>query len=414
MSARTKKLLEDRASAWSQVQDIRTRLEREGRDPSAEENETYERGLADVERLSKEIDREDRAERLGRDVDDIPADQRSTNPVPDADTEDRDDTAEAYARSFAAYLRRGVEGVRPEDREAFQDGFVEDRAQAAGVDAAGGYTVPKEFLTKMVEAMKSFGGVQAEADVLNTATGRDLSWPTNDDTSNKGAILAENTQAAEQDVAFGTVGIKAFMYTSKMVRVSFQLLQDSAFNLNVWLPTKLGERIGRASAEHFATGSGVGQPQGIITGLAAGHTAAKITYDALVDLEHSVNSAYRNRPGAGYVLSDSALAEIRKLKDSQGRPLWVPSMVAGVPSTVNGKKYAVDDDFPTAVDGNAPVVYGDIKEAYVVRVVNGAQTLRLTERYADFLQVGFLGFARLDGKVQNGSAAKKLLLDATP
>jgi len=416
MSARLKKLLEERATAWTTVQDIRSRVEREGRDLSTDEDATYERGLADVERLSKEIDREERAERLGRDVDAIDDEQRSTNPVPGAGDLNRDDeVSERYQRSFNAYLRRGLEGVSPEDREFFQDGFVapEDRAQSAGVDAAGGYTVPKEFLDRMVETLKDFGGVMAVADVMNTTTGRDLSWPTNDDTSNKGAILAENTQVTEQDFAFGTVSLKSYMYTSKMVRLSFQLLQDSAFNLNTWLPRKLGERIARAAAEHFATGTGTGQPQGIMTGLAPGKTvtAAKITYADLIDLEHSVDPAYRNRANAGYLLSDAALADVRKLVDDQKRPLWVPAMAGGIPSTINGRPYTVDNGIDGLADTKAPVAFGDFKEAYVVRVVNGAQTLRLTERYADFLQVGFLGFQRLDGKVQNASAAKKLLID---
>src|SRR5690606_32334921 len=113
-----------------------------------------------------------------------------------------------------------------------------------------------------------------------------------------------------------------------------------------------------------------------------------------------------------YVAHDSFVAAARKLKDNDGRPLWVPSMTGGAPSTINGHPYTVDNNLAPLGAGSTPAVFGDIKEAYLVRVVNGAQTLRLTERYADFLQVGFLGFQRLDGKVQNASAARKLEIAA--
>jgi HK97 family phage major capsid protein len=174
---------------------------------------------------------------------------------------------------------------------------------------------------------------------------------------------------------------------------------------------KLGERIGRGAAAHFATGTGTGQPQGLTkaTNLLTLPGVAP-TYEALVDLEHSIDPAYR--ANARYIVHDSFLRELRKLKDTTGRPLWVPALAGGVPSTINGQPYTVDNSLPVFAAGAKSVVYGDIAQAYLIRQVAGAQTMRLDERYADFLQVGFLGFMRMDAKIQNQAAVAVLAAKA--
>lgn len=412
MNVKLRNLLEERARAWSQVQEIQARREQAGYQPTEEDGETYTRALDDVERLSKEIEAEERAERLARLMDAPAGDVRGTNPRP-ADTAEQDGV-ERYRAAFAHYLRAGIAELDPEERSILATGFVaaEGRAQGTGT-TAGGYTVPQGFLQRMIETLKAFGGIAGVAEVINTDTGAELVWPTNNDTANKGAILTENTQASEQDLAFGQGKLGAYMFTSKIVRASIQLLQDSAFDLETWLPVKLGTRIGRAAADYFATGTGTSQPQGLVTGLTLDvetGTASKVGYDDLVDLEHKIDPAYRNSGRCRYVLHDSALREIRKIKDSQNRPLWVPAMAGGVPSTINGQPYTVDNSLAAFAAGAKSIVFGDIAAAYVVRVVSGAQTLRLTERYADYLQVGFLGFQRLDGLVQDAAAAATLTI----
>lgn len=412
MRARLRNLIDQRAAAWSQVQDIQARREADGYEPSQEDGEAYTRALDEVQRLSEEIEAEERADRLAASFGTIDPSQRTTNPVAGGG-EERGDVADEYRAAFGRYLRSGMGRLTADEQRLMEQGFIEARAQGVSIDTAGGYTVPETFLNRMTEAQQSFGGLFDLAEVITTATGNPLRWPTNDDTGNKGAILDENTQVTEQDVVFGGADLGGYMYTSKMVRASLQLLQDSAFDLEAWLARKLGERIARASAEHFAVGTGVGQPQGLVTGLTktvSTGTIGKIGYDDLVDLEHAIDPAYR--ANARYVLADSALRELRKLKDSQNRPLWVPALAGGVPSTVNGRPYTVDNSFAAVENGSKSVVFGDIRAAYVIRQVQGAQTMRLTERYADFLQVGFLGFQRLDGKVQDTSAAAALVIKA--
>ncbi|MCP2265567.1 phage major capsid protein [Promicromonospora thailandica] len=409
-SARLRTLLEERATAWSAVQDIQARRERAGYESTEEDGESYTRSLADVERLSNEIETEERAERMSAVMNAPAPGQGDTNPT----GEDRSGDEGRYATAFTAFLRGGMEAVTPEDRGLMQSRY-EARAGAAGTPSAGGYTVPPGFLARMVETVKAYGGVLSLAEVLNTATGNDLQWPSNDDTGNVGAIVGENTQVTEQDTTFGNVELGAYMYTSKIIRLSLQLLQDSAFDLDAFVARKFGERIGRAGAAHFAAGTGTNQPLGVNTGtniLTSGAATTAITYDNLVDLEHKIDPALRER--ARYLVHDDVVKTVRKLKDSQGRPLWVPAMAGGVPSTINGRPYTVDNSLPALAAGSKSAVFGDFREAYVVRMVAGAQTLRLAERYADYLQVGFLGFQRMDGTIQNQSAIAVLHQAVTP
>jgi len=314
----------------------------------------------------------------------------------------RDDISPDHARqriedensAFRSYLIGGREGLTSEQRA-----ILERRAQAVGTDSAGGYTVADEFYRQLEEAMKAHGGVREVATVIRTATGSALDMPTVNDTSNKGAILAENAQVSEQDQTFSVVTLNAYKYSSKLIRVSTELLQDSAFDLPGYLARSLGERIARITNEHFTAGDGSSKPNGIVTAAATGKTGATgqtgtVTYDDLVDLFHSVDPAYR-RNGV-WMLSDASLKVIRKLKDSQGLPMWQPGMVAGEPDTILGKRYVINQDMPVMAANAKSIIFGDLSK-YVIRDVLGVQVLRLNERYADYGQVGFMAFSRHDG-----------------
>ena len=237
------------------------------------------------------------------------------------------------------------------------------------------------------------------ATVQTTASGNDIPMPTENDTSNKGAILAENAQITEQDITFGSTTLNAYMYTSKLVRVSMQLMQDSAFDMNSFLGVKLGERIARIHNEHFTTGTGSSQPQGVATAAVTGVTAASataITYAEIVDLEHSLDPAYRNN--ARFMMKDSTLQILKKLVDGDSRPLWTAGVASGEQDRLLGYPYVINQDMPAATTGLDSLLFGDFSK-YMIRDVAGAGLMRLTERYADYLQVGFFAFMRSDGKL---------------
>jgi HK97 family phage major capsid protein len=166
----------------------------------------------------------------------------------------------------------------------------------------------------------------------------------------------------------------------------------------------LGERIGRIQNDHFTTGSGVSQPNGLLT--AATDSAVTtvsttlISYDEMVNLEHSVDPAYR--PGAKWMFHDGALKALKKVKalqysgDTTGLPIWLPGLAVNAPDTILGYPYVVNQSMSTPATTVKSVLFGALNK-YIVRDVRDITLVRLNERYADYHQVGFLAFARSDG-----------------
>lgn len=308
---------------------------------------------------------------------------------------------EEYRAAFETYIRFGPQGLNPDQHRLMQTRFAqlgETRALGVASDTAGGYFAPDDFRRQVESAMLPFQGVrQAGATVIPTTGGTDLTIPTDNDTTNTGAILAENTQATELDLTIGARVLKAYTYTSRVVRVSFQLLNDSAFPIESWLAEKLGTRIGRITNTHFTTGQGPDVPSGIVPDSNSAVTAAAtgaVTADELINLAFSVNSAYRER--GRFMMATNTWRDLLKLKDGNGQYLWQPGLSAGAPDRLLGYPFTWNDDMPSLATGNRAVLFGDFSK-YYIRDVQGVQLLRLTERWADFLQVGFIAFSRHDG-----------------
>jgi HK97 family phage major capsid protein len=408
MSVQLRRLVEEQNTVWTRMQDIQAAAEAENRDLTAEERQNWDEAEARLTVIGGDIDRLNRMAQL-QSIDRSQVVNTTGEPGNDRRGTGAEEQARRYNEAFGIYLRGGMDRLTPDQRNLMMDNEVDLRAMGAGIDTAGGFTVPDEFRNIMTETMKAFGGLLALADVIPTSTGADLKWPTNDDTGNEGELLGENQPAGEQDLSLGGRTLKAYIFSSKQVKLSMSLLQDSAFNLEQWVPRKLGERIGRRAARSFTTGTGVDQPEGLTTGAVVGKTGANgqttsVIYDDLVDLEHSVDSAYR--PNGRYLMNDSMLKVIRKLKDTQGRPLWVPIPAPGFPATINGFEYSLDNSMPAPAASAKTIAFGDFKAGYVIRQVQSVQTLRLVERYAEYLQVAFLGFSRLDGMIQDSSAIR--------
>ena len=405
-------LMERRATNWSQYQEVLERANGNDSDLSGEDRSQLDRLEESIRTDTADIERLQRAGELERAITTV------TPPSPVAQERDAgpgvgEQRDAEYAAAFGSFLRFGMERLDGPQRQLLQGGFVDgSELRAAGVatGSAGGYLVPAEYRRVMTETMKFFSSMRQVANVITTDTGANLPWPSNDDTGNKGAILAENTQVTEQDVTIGTTSLDAYMYTSKLVRVSLQLLQDSGFDIDTWLPRKLGERIGRIHEEHFTTGTGSSQPDGVATSATSGVTAASataVTFDELISLIHSVDVAYRNERSR-FMLADASVANVRKLKDSDGKYLWEPSTQVGQPDALLGYPVSINNEMPAMTTGNKSILFGDFYAGYVVRDVTGVQQLRLTERYADYLQVGFLAFQRSDGTLDDAAAIRAL------
>jgi HK97 family phage major capsid protein len=288
----------------------------------------------------------------------------------------------------------------------------EMRAQAAGTDAKGGYLVPEGFQAELVKSLAAWGPMldAGVARIITTASGNSIPWPTMNDTSNKGALIAENTQVSESEVAFGTKTLEAYKYTSGVVLVSAELLQDSALDVEQIVRDAMSERIGRIGNEHLTIGDGTNKPNGVATaaGTKAAAAAAAISLDDMIELEHSVDPAYRSDPSVRWMFNDSTLKALRKIKDLEGNYIWQPADAkAGAPATIMNYAYSINQAMDSVAASQRSVLFGAFNR-YVVRMVREFAIRRLVERYADFDQTGFIGFTRLDGELLDAGAIKAL------
>jgi HK97 family phage major capsid protein len=322
---------------------------------------------------------------------------------------------ETLDTAFENYLRTGVPN-------ADISGLRVTNEQGEGTSAAGGYTVPAGFRQKLVEVRKAFGGFSAEVDSFTTTTGQPLEYPSLDDTANEGDITAENAAVADgDDLVFGTVNLGAYKYTSAgagtnlPLRVPVELLQDSAFDIAGLVSRALGTRIARKQAAHWVTGTGVGQPKGIVaSSLTADRdldTADTPDYEDLVEFQDLLDEAYD--ANAKWLMKRNTWSQLRLIVDLNGRPLIQSSTegIAGRPARMLlDRPVIIDEAMPTlsSAGDTFPIAYGDFREAYTIRRVSNLVVVVNPYTRAANGQVEYTAWERADGNIQNRSAYKIL------
>ena len=290
----------------------------------------------------------------------------------------------------------------------------EQRAMSHLTATSGQELVPEGFVQQVEVNQLAYSGVLQAADMLRTASGNEIPWPTMDDTGNEGELLGENTNIGNSvDPTTGKITFKAYKFSSKPILVPYELLEDEGIapQLPSILAGMIAERLGRAKERYYTNGTGINQPQGIVTGSVLGVTTAApgaITTDELRRLEHSVDPAYRQ--GACYMMHDSIILMVRLLKDNNGRYLWHSGLtdgnINGSPDTINGRMVYTNqqmDDTPAS--GNVIALYGNFMN-HKVREVNTMRFYRLTERYRDNDQDGFIAFCRGDSRTINSGTPR--------
>lgn len=350
---------------------------------------------------------------------------------------------ESLKRYLLAFGMGDTNRVTPEDRAIIFGtapefrGFLtapnlsegEKRDMGIGTLTLGGYFVPKGFVYDVEEALKYYGPMLQIAEIMDTATGQPLPYPTDNDTMIMGEIVGEGQQVTAKDVLIGQVLFGAFKFSSKLVKVSLELLQDSAFDLESYLKKKLAIRIGRIYNNKFTVGSGTNEPNGIVTAVVAAcgtpNATPQTAYGTpliasgaaandggsetggtsigsadLDNLEHTVDPLYRL--GAAYMFHDQTLRRIKVLLDKYGRPLWKQGMASNDPDQINGYEYHVNNDMtpvPAVAAANQNTVLFGQMSKYVIRRVKELGLIVLRERFADYGQIAMLGFSRADGQL---------------
>ncbi|WP_064696072.1 phage major capsid protein [Rhizobium aegyptiacum] len=344
---------------------------------------------------------------------------------PGADSEERASGSETgeqveYREVFLKFIANGasLDALDSEERKVLRAGAVQDmekRVQTGGTNTAGGYTVPVELQNMLVRSMKAWGPMY-DADVVSelvTTAGNQLPIPTTDDTSKTGVQGTEGTALTDDgsaDAVFGQKQLEAYDFNTKFVKFSWQLAQDSIFNMEALLADLLGERLGRLANSQLTTGTGSSAPNGIVTAASAGKTAASATAiaaDEIIDLTHTVDPAYRTSPKVRFMFNDLTLAAIRKLKDGQGNYLWAMGNVKeGVPGTLLGYNYSINQAMANIATGNKTIIFGDLGK-YWVRKVGSPVIGVLRERF--WPDLGVAGLIRFDGELLDTAAVKYLV-----
>lgn len=373
----------------------------------------HDAAMAEYDRIGQQIEREERVAELERRAEEERARLRPNGGrrtvSAGAGSEER-----TYEQAFDEYLRRGADQLGDADLNLIR----ENRAQST-TDGAGGYTIPQGFLAELIKSMKMWGpmldpGITRE---LVTASGNQIEIPALNDTSNVGVRLAENAAAtSEGDLVFTQKVLDAYKYSSGPILVSNELLQDSALPFEQIVRDAMSERIARKVNLDLTTGDGTGDPNGIVTASTLGKTAAAaaaVTFDELIDLVHAIDPAYRGAATCRFMLNDSTLQALRKLKDGDGNYLWQPADGrTGAPATILGFGFAINQAMDSLAASKKAILFGDFNK-YVVRRVREFAVRRLAERYAEYDQVGFIGFARFDGELLDTAAVKHLVTAAS-
>jgi HK97 family phage major capsid protein len=285
---------------------------------------------------------------------------------------------------------------------------------------AGGYLVSPAMNRALEETRLYFGPMLSLAYTLRTTdSGAVLQIPTFNGTATKGRILGVNTQITLTDPAFGTVPLGAFKYSSDGVLVPVELIQDSGIPIGDFLGRILGERIGRILNEHFTIGTGTTLPTGVVVGAGAvnlgtgtaagfGSFTTGVAVANLLKIMHGVDLAYRNgnNEKVGWMMNDATLQVLAGAVDTTGRPLWMPSLVAGEPDRFMGYRIFINNDMTATFANNArTVLFGDFSK-YWIRETRDIVVESSRERFIDFHQVVFLAFGRFDGVLINSAAVK--------
>ncbi|HCQ8459958.1 TPA: phage major capsid protein [Klebsiella pneumoniae] len=392
------------------AKDMRALHDKIGDTPWTDEQRTqWNAAKSELDALDERIAREEELRRQDQNyIDENEPEQRQQQSqnqgTPEAQAESR------RALAFDKYLRQGFSELSAEERQAVK----EHRAQGLSPDEKGGYTVPTQMLNKIVDAMKAYGGIASVAQILSTSNGQDITWSTSDGTSEEGELLAENSAASEGDVTFGTAVLGAKKLSSKIIRVSNELLQDSGVDIEAYLAGRIAQRIGRGEAKYLIQGTGAGtptQPNGLaasVTGTVNTASASAFTWKEMNALRHAVDPAYRTAPQIRWAFNDKTLQVVEEMEDNQGRPLWLPSIIGGAPATVLNVPYVVDQGIADLGAGNKFIYFGDFNR-FIVRRVTYMTLKRLVERYAEYDQTAFLAFHRFDCVLEDTAAIKALV-----
>lgn len=415
-----KEMRENQARIWDTAKSLRDQITDNMKEDRAKElDEQFDRAMSEFDALQSQIDREEVLARAKAKIDAV--DNRRPNGSGAAAGTDGG-TAPTYREAFAKWIAAGgVTGdMEPEARAVLRAGYgqLEQRAQTAGTNTAGGYTVPTELQNVLIRSMLQWGPMYSDSltTVITTPSGNPIPFPTVNDTGRTVSVTAEGVTLGDtgaKDAVFGQKSLGSFSFNTEWLRVSKELAEDSILAMESLLGDLLGEGLGRRANLELTTGVGTTAPSGILTGSTAGKTAVSttaFTSDEVMDLLHSVDPAYRQSPKTRFMFHDTILLTLKKLKDGQGNYLWqMGDIQGGEPARLLGYEYSINQAMPSALTtGQKLILFGDFSKYYVRKV--GSVMIGAIQDKDFWPGFGIAGYMRLDGALMDTAAVKHLKL----
>lgn len=393
-------LMEKRAKAWNAAKEFLDTHSESGGNVSEEDAATYEKMEKEVTDLTKDIERLQRQEQIDQMLNQPTSSPLTSKPGSETQPEEKKGiSSKAYKTAFWDSIRR-------------RNWFDVNNVLEVGTDANGGYLVPDEYERQLLQALTDENFFRSLAHVIQTQTGTHTipivashgtaSW------------MNENGLYPESDDTFDQITLSAYKLGTA-IKVSEELMNDSVFDLEGYISTEFARRIGAAEEEAFLVGDGSKKPEGVFTKVSSSKEAlteisnTSINFDAMMDVFHSLRSVYRN--SAVWILNDSTVKALRKIKDGNNNYIWQPSVVAGQPDTILNRPYRTSIYAPELAAGKVPILFGDFSY-YWIADRQGRSFKRLSELYAANGQIGFLASERVDGKLILPEAVRGLSVKA--
>jgi HK97 family phage major capsid protein len=369
----------------------------------------YDKAMAEIDAIDAGIKRiNDANAKLAEDT--------RTNEVYEAAMRRGVDNRDAGLQVWAKWLKGGDKALNADDWTHVRN------TMSTTTGSEGGFTVDSEVATSVLDALKLYGGMRSVATIIQTAGIGGMSFPTSNGTAEEGEIVAENQPATDLDVTFGTIALPVYKFSSKVITVPFELLQDSNVDIEAFIRGRMVDRLGRITNKLFTIGTGSAQPNGIVTasteGIKPANSTAQVTavkYESLVDLQHSVDPLYR--ANGQFMMADSTVRALRKVLDDAKRPIFVPGYETGspggAPDRLLGQPIVVNQDVPAMASDAKSIIYGDLS-AYYIRDVMAVEMFRFTDSaFTKKGQVGFLAWMRSGGNLVDVGGAVKHFANST-
>lgn len=410
MSDLIKTLRERRANVWEQAKTLADRVADENREFSGEEEGSWVSLNAELDKLDQRIKAAIDGEQRAQDIASA-YDRLEGKPKVDQRGGSQEEGFAAELRDFMAGKRGHAFEVNPGPTKLFSEHRTLSKLSAG----AGANTVPTSFYDRVIAHLIETASIlQSGATVMQTGGGESIQVPKTTAHSTA-AIVTEGAAIAASDPTFGQITLGAYKY-GLLIQVSRELINDTGADLEGYLSMQAGRALGNAFGAHAITGTGTGQPRGVVTDATLGVTtgtgvAGVPTADNLIDLYYSVIPPYRNSPNAAWIVRDSTVGALRKIKDSTGQYLWQPGLTSGTPDTFLGKPVITDPGVAATGVNAKSVIFGDMSQ-YFVRMVNGVRFERSDDYAFNTDLVTFRALLRADGALVDLTGAVKYLVGA--